>query len=187
MEGMETIADRYRRRADAFGAKVAAVPADRWSAQSPCEDWKALDVVKHVSETPGMFFGFVGADFVPPPPVDEDPVAAFESTRRQVIAALEDPSVAQKEFDGFMGRSTFEQGVDRFLSFDLVVHAWDLAQAAGLDDTMEPADIAALQEASKQFGDAIRGPGAFGPEVEPPAGADEQAKLLAFLGRTPVR
>ena len=28
--------------------KVAAVPEDRWSDQSPCEDWKARDVVRHV-------------------------------------------------------------------------------------------------------------------------------------------
>jgi hypothetical protein len=29
----------------------------------------------------------------------------------------------------------------------------------------------------------MRGPGAFGPELTPPPGADEQTKLLAFLGR----
>ena len=35
------------------------------------------------------------------------------------------------------------------------------------------------------MGDALRSPGAFGAEVEVPAGADEQQKMLAFLGRKP--
>jgi uncharacterized protein (TIGR03083 family) len=37
----------------------------------------------------------------------------------------------------------------------------------------------------RSLGDMMRSPQAFGPEVEAPAGADEQGRLLAFLGRTP--
>jgi hypothetical protein len=33
--------------------------------------------------------------------------------------------------------------------------------------------------------DAMRSPGAFGPEVEAPEGASGQDRLLAFLGRRP--
>ncbi len=33
------------------------------------------------------------------------------------------------------------------------------------------------------MGDALRNPRAFGPEIEVPAEADEQTKVLAFLGR----
>jgi hypothetical protein len=33
--------------------------------------------------------------------------------------------------------------------------------------------------------EAMRGPGAFGPEVEVPDDASDQDKLLAFLGRRP--
>jgi hypothetical protein len=29
----------------------------------------------------------------------------------------------------------------------------------------------------------MRGPGAFGAEIEPPPNADHQARVLAFLGR----
>src|SRR2546425_749697 len=38
----------------------------------------------------------------------------------------------------------------------------------------------------ESFGDAMRGPRAFGPAVEPPPDADDQGRLLAFLGRRPV-
>ena len=43
-----------------------------------------------------------------------------------------------------------------------------------------------LAEAIKGFpSEGMRGPGAFGPEITPPPGADEQTKVLAFLGRQP--
>ena len=50
---MTEISERYERLGDAFAAKIAAVPADRWSAPSPCRDWTAHDVVSHVVATPG--------------------------------------------------------------------------------------------------------------------------------------
>jgi uncharacterized protein (TIGR03083 family) len=31
-----------------FGAAVRAVTPDKWDAQSPCEQWKARDVVAHI-------------------------------------------------------------------------------------------------------------------------------------------
>ena len=180
---METIAQRFDRLAGTFAARIDAVPADRWDSPSPCEGWTALDVVRHVSETPGMFFQMIGGSFTPPPPVEDGPAAAFAATRTQVQAALDDPAVAGTEFDGFMGRSTFETAVDRFLNFDLVVHGWDLARAAGIDDTVEAQDLDRVEAASSQFGDALRAPGVFGPEVEPPSGASRQDRLMAFLGR----
>lgn len=45
---MSEVNDRYRRRADAFERKVAAVRPEQWSNQSPCEDWTARDVLGHV-------------------------------------------------------------------------------------------------------------------------------------------
>lgn len=48
---MSEVVDRYLRLADQFGARVEATPDDAGDNQSPCEDWKARDVVKHVVET----------------------------------------------------------------------------------------------------------------------------------------
>ena len=42
-------ADRFRRLADRFQTIVAAVPADRWDAPSPCDDWTVAEVVDHVA------------------------------------------------------------------------------------------------------------------------------------------
>jgi len=78
---------------------------------------------------------------------------------------------------------TFESAIDRFANFDLVVHRWDLARATGLDDTMPPDEVARLSSEVAGFGDAARSPGVFGPEIDVPADADPQTKLLGQLGR----
>jgi uncharacterized protein (TIGR03086 family) len=182
---MSEISERYARLSDAFAAKIAAVPRHAWANPSPCADWTARDVVRHVVETQGMFLGFVGRSLGEVPSVDEDPAGAFDAARAVVLADLEDPARAAAEFDGMFGRSTFEAAVDRFLNFDLVVHGWDLARATGLDDTIAPGDVARVREAADTFGEAMRGPRAFGPALDPPPGADAQDELLAFLGRKP--
>src|SRR5215212_10141920 len=105
---MSAIADRYRRLSDAFAATVAAVPADRWDDQSPCEDWRARDVVQHVVDSSGMFLGFVGKDLGEVPSVDEDPNAAVDHARGRIQAELDDPERATTTFQGLMGESTFE-------------------------------------------------------------------------------
>lgn len=180
-----SIAERYRRAAAGFTARVAATPPDRWSAASPCPGWSARDVVRHVVESHAMFRGFVGRETTGIPTVDDDPLAAWTASRDLVQAELDDPTAAAAEFDGFSGRTTFAEAVDRFLVFDLHVHGWDLARATGLPDRIDPEEVPRLLAAAESFGDAMRGPGAFGPAVEPPAGADAQDRLLAFLGRQP--
>jgi uncharacterized protein (TIGR03086 family) len=180
---MSEIADRYLRLSDTFAATVAAVPDDGWAAQSPCEDWDARRVVGHVVETQGMFLGFVGREVGDGPSVDEDPAAAWDHARRTVQAELDDPEKATAIFDGFAGPTTFEAAVDRFLCTDLVVHRWDLAQASGQDVQLAPADMDHVREAMAGLADQMRGPGAFGPELEPSPGADEQTAFLAYFGR----
>ena len=180
---MSATADRYRRLSDDFAATLAAVPDDRWSDPSPCPDWQARDVVRHVVGTSGMFLGFVGQDLGDGPSVDEDPAAAWDHARGRIQAELDDPERAAVEFEGFAGKSTLEAAVDRFLCTDLVVHRWDLARATGQELRIDPTEMATVRESMAPMADRMRGPGAFGPELEPPRDADEQTAFLAFFGR----
>jgi uncharacterized protein (TIGR03086 family) len=180
---MTEISDRYRGLSDAFAATIAGVPDDAWANQSPFEDWTARQVVGHVVESQGMFLGFVGEEVGDIPSVDDDPAAAWNAARSGVQAALDDPARADKEFDGFLGRSSFSAAIDRFLACDLVVHRWDVARATGQDETIDPRDAERVLEITQGFGDEFRGPGAFGPEISVPADADVQTRMLAFCGR----
>jgi uncharacterized protein (TIGR03086 family) len=182
---MSEISERYQRLGDAFAEKIAAVPADQWTNPSPCQDWTAKDVVAHVVQTQGMFLGFVGKELGAIPSAEDDPAGAWDAARAKVQAQLDDPEGAKAEFDGFSGRSTFEAAVDKFLNSDLVMHGWDLARATGQDEQMQPEDITRVHEYLAPMADVMRGPQAFGPEVEVGADASPQDKLLGFLGRTP--
>jgi uncharacterized protein (TIGR03086 family) len=181
---MTEYADRYRRNVAAFADTLRAVPDERWSAPSPCPDWTARDVVRHVVETQGVFEQLVGREMPPGPSVDDEPLGAFEHATGQIAAHLDDPELAQVEYEGMFGTSTFEKSVDQFLSGDLVMHRWDLGRAAGQDVALPPDEIDRAWEDTKVYGDKMRQQGAFGPEIEPAPDADEQTKLLNFLGRS---
>lgn len=180
---MSDIAARYARLASQFAAKVAAVPDERWSSPSPCDGWTALDVVAHVVETHGTFLALVGRESPEAPDARDDPVAAFDVVRRAVLADLQDPDRARETYEGPLGVKSFEWAIDRFQSFDLAVHGWDLARAAGLDEAMEPDEVERLMATAESWGDTARRSGVFGPAIEPSRDADPQTRLLAFLGR----
>ncbi len=179
-----TIADRYARLAEHFTRVVDAVPDDRWNAQSPCEEWTAIDVVRHVATTEAEMLGRM--PFAPDTADDlSDPLKAWPVVRDRIQAALENPDQAGHSYDGFFGPTTFEATIDSFFGMDLVVHAWDLARAAGLEK-FEPIDadeMATLHAEIAKLGDNVRQPGVFGPALDPPADADEQTRFLALIGR----
>jgi uncharacterized protein (TIGR03086 family) len=162
---------------------VAAVPADRWDRRSPCEDWTALDIVRHVIETHGLFLGLVGRQLGDIPAIEDGPSAAWEAARQVVQADLDDPERATAPYDGFSGRSSFEEAIDRFICFDLLIHGWDLARATGLDERLDAGEVRRVAAQADAFGDALRSPKTCGPALAPPPGVDEQTQLLAFLGR----
>lgn len=180
---MSEISQRYAGLAARFTDIVKAVPDNRWSSPSPCEGWTARDIVGHMVSTHGMFLGFIGLELGDIPSAENDPLAAWSAARDKVQAALDDPSKAEATFDGHFGTSALQDAIDRFICFDLIVHRWDLARATGGDQHLDPGEIRRLREDAAGFGDAMRSPGAFGPALEAPPGADEQTELLAFLGR----
>ena len=182
---MSEVADRYRKVAAAFTERVRAVPADAWDNPAPCEGWVARDVVRHLTEwVPALFFGTWGIEAPAVPSVDDDPVAAWEAVDGAIRAALDDPAIAGAERETRMGRSTFEQTLDMICTSDVLVHTWDLARATGLDETLDPDEVRRLFQGMAPMDAAIRGEH-FGPKVPVPDDADDQTKLLAFVGRKP--
>ena len=181
--GSETAADRYRRRAEVFTARVEAVPDDGWSNPTPCEGWTVAELVAHVAEAAGLFLGLVDREAPAGPSAADDPVGAWKASRDAIQAGLDDPEIAGLTYEGEMGQATFAMAIDRFASSDLVIHTWDLARATRQDERLDPDDVHEIFEAMKPADEMLRQPGAFGPKIEPPEGADEQTRFLAFLGR----
>lgn len=180
---MTEISERFRRVADGFTARANAVTADGWERPSPCEGWNARDVLAHLIGAAGMFLGRVGVELPAGASPDDDPVGAWETARDAVQAALDDPAIATREFESAMGTSTLEATIGRFGIGDVLVHTWDLARAAGLDERLDADEVHRLLLAMEPNDAMMRQGTAFGPRIDTPEDADEQTKLLAFTGR----
>jgi uncharacterized protein (TIGR03086 family) len=182
------LSERYRRLAAAFTATAAAVPAAAWDDPSPCEGWDARDVVRHLVDwLPAFFFDQWGLDRPEIPSVDTDPVGAWVALRDALEAALDDPDIAgRRREDEHLGELSFADAIATVALPDILVHTWDLARAAGLDDTLDPEEVEIVAAGIGTFDDTpMRASGHFGPAVELPAGAGAQDRLLAFMGRHP--
>jgi uncharacterized protein (TIGR03086 family) len=180
---MTDVQDRYRQVASGFDAAVRAVTPGKWEAQSPCEQWRARDVVGHVVEGHrSVIAGVKGGD---PKPLgaDEDPRRAWEDATRAIDEITGDPEASAKEIDGPAGRMPAGQIIGQFVSMDLLVHTWDLARAVGTDEHLDGDSVHHAYEALKPMDAMIHQPNFFGPKLEPPPGADLQTEFLYFLGR----
>ena len=179
----ERPADRYRRLSTTFAGTVGAVPPEAWGNASPCAGWTATDVLRHVIDSELGLLRRTGLDVPDGPAVDGEPVAAWALTRDVVQAVLDDPARAGTEYEAFGRATTVAATFSTFMAVDLVVHRWDIAQAAGVDTAIPAADVAFARTFTERMGDLARTSGAFGPALPVPDGADEQTSLLALLGR----
>jgi uncharacterized protein (TIGR03086 family) len=178
--------DLYRRALDGFDRVISQVPEDRWEAQSPCTEWKAVDVAGHVIGVQGFVTGgLTGESRAAGLSVREvagpDPVASWSEARKSLEAAAGAPGALDTVIKTPFG----EMPVDTFLGIivlDALTHTWDLARATGLDDTLDPELVSIAFERIRPLDAAIRGAN-FGPKLEAPEDSDEQTQLMAFLGR----
>jgi uncharacterized protein (TIGR03086 family) len=181
---MTAISDRYRRLSQRFTDLIAEVPADQWAAPSPCDGWSARDVLDHVVTTEASFLG--GMPFAPDPADDlTDLHVGWAAVRARIQAALDTPAQADHAYDGYFGPTTFAATADRFYSFDLVAHCWDIAKATGMHayEVIDSAEIEKCRADFAELEESMRQPGLLGPVLDVPADATAQSAFIAWLGR----
>jgi len=188
VRAMSEMTERFERAAGGFDQTIRSVPSDKWGAPSPCERWTARDVVGHVvrnyrtmatqgggGEAPGTGTAEMG--------VDEDPVEAWTAAYHRMQTLTRDPEALARPVPGPGGTVPLEQAMGTLISMDTNVHKWDLARAAGVDETLDPELVQMTRQMLEPMDAMIRRDGVFGPKLDPPPGADEQTSLLYFLGR----
>ena len=178
----QEVIDRVTKLVWDFDKRVQAAPADAWSADSPCDDWKARDVAIHVTDNlSGIGNGLQGKEGKNVGP-DDDIVAAWNEARDTFLGAVSSSDLSQT-LPGPFGPMPAEQLIGRLISTDVLVHTWDLARATGGDEQLDQDAVAGAYSGLKPMDAMIRMPGVFGAKVDAPEGADLQTEFLCFLGR----
>ena len=178
------VLDRYIQLAAAFGSVVDTLPRDAWNLPSACEDWTGRDVLAHVVGTQRGFLRSRGIELDADPALDDDPVAGWHAHDEEMRRLLADESVTSLEYDGVFGRTTVGATVVSFYGFDLLVHRWDLAQAADRDVRFTEEELDLIETALPGFGEHLYDDGVCKPAVPVAEDADRQARVLARLGRS---
>jgi len=179
------VAQRFRRVAGRFTDAVQCVPADSWDNPAPCEGWVARDVVRHLVEwVPSFLRGGAGLELAPGPSADDDPVGAWLALGGALQAVLDDAGLSARELTNeHTGRHRVDDAIGMFVLGDVLIHTWDLARAAGLDETLDAGEVHRMVVGLEPLGDALSLSGHYAARVELPSGADEQTRLLALTGR----
>ena len=178
-------AERFRTVAAAFTERVDGVGPDGWDAPTPCEGWRARDVVRHLVEwMPAFLEASGGPSLTVRSDVDTDPGAAWRELRDGLQALLDDPAVAGSELSHpRAGTHRFDAGIDTFFTGDVFMHTWDLARATGQPEQLDEVVAAEMLAGMEPIDERLRQSGHYGPKVEPPPGADATTRLMAFVGR----
>lgn len=174
---------RHRRACDGFARVAHAVPPDAWTAQSPCSDWNARDVVEHV-------IGF--HDFLLLRPLGvralrprEGPAARWDATSSSLYTALAVDGVLDRATDLPGGGTSSPRSMLDALTTDVLIHTWDLARATQVRADLDDA-LCARAFAAAKASDFRRADGMIGAEVTTAADASATDKLVAFYGRDPA-
>jgi uncharacterized protein (TIGR03086 family) len=183
--------ERYRLAQDGFDAVLAAVPADRWEAPSACAEWTVRDVAGHVIWAQWQMRSWATGESDPPaagapgsphpaPVAGDDPLAAWRAARAEAVAVLTGEALGRTVSITGIGQVPLIAVVPLLVT-DTVAHTWDIGHALGMAVEVDPRLVAVAFDWARSY--AVRRPGFFGPELDPPDGADEQTRLLAYLGR----
>jgi uncharacterized protein (TIGR03086 family) len=181
--------DQFERALDYTTEVVDTVQPDDSGKPTPAKEWNVHKLAEHMlyelKWVPDMVGGVTIAEVGSK---HEAPLtdSAFVATWRTAADAARH-AVRAADLQGTVHMSAGDTTVDEYLqqiSFELLIHSWDLATAIGqnlrfTDEVAQAAYDYAFQHAAEWSQ-----VGLFAPPVSVPESADLQTKLLALTGRT---
>lgn len=169
----------------AFDAVVQRTDPSAWQNATPCEGWTAVDLLEHQCAVLNgvTAVASTGAMAAPTPPADmSDPSAVWQTTRDNVLEALDKSGVLAQQGPFWFGAETVDDMIG-IVKWDPVTHAWDLAQAVGEAHGLDDALVQACHEVVAPLSDMLVDSARTGPVVEIAADAPVLDRYLALVGR----
>jgi uncharacterized protein (TIGR03086 family) len=196
----ELLLDRFGAASEGFARRLRAVRPGQWANATPCSQWSVSDLVNHMARGNLNYAllaqGGSAEEFLRLREADalgDDPVAAFGQSTAQFLAAFSEPGALDRAIDYPLGAALGRQLVSIRVT-DSVVHTWDLARAAGLDEELDPNLVDwVLASLASTFSGMAESPVAAvtthrffaRPPAGGPAPASPQDRLLHLMGRSP--
>jgi uncharacterized protein (TIGR03086 family) len=177
---------------DFFGGAVRQLSAADWDRASPCQGWRALDVLGHVGQATRFGTALLQGARPEWSPV-EPPGALVEGGPEAWWTGLAGPAREavsgvdlSREVDSPAGRRSIGAGLS-FPALDLYIHGWDIARSGGADLVIPaPAIEFAHAVIDPVPEDRVRNGRVFAAARPAPAGATESQAFLAWTGRDPA-
>lgn len=182
--------DAHRRAGAHFGELVHRIGDDQWELPTPCADWTVRDLVNHVTAEDlwtaplldGRTIAEVG-DVYDGDVLGDEPVASWDAAVGGALEATSVEGVTGRTVHLSFGDAPATEYLDQLIA-DHLVHAWDLAQAIGADDRMDPELVHGCAAWFDTVEDVYRQAGAIGARPAVAPDADAQTRLLARFGRS---
>jgi uncharacterized protein (TIGR03086 family) len=158
-----------------------------WGSPTPCSDWDARALVRHIVNGNLILTAPVVGDLTPDWETDrlgDDPAAAFRTTSAAFSSALSAPDALTRTYDSVLGTEPGTSLVRMRVS-ELLVHGWDLARTLGRPTDLLP-DLAEPVLAYWQAGltDVPRDGMPFDDAKPVRTDASATDRLAAYLGRS---
>jgi uncharacterized protein (TIGR03086 family) len=176
-----------------YDSRLIGVRPDQWGLPTPCEKWTVKDLADHIVGgnrfSPPLLAGGSAAEAVGIARSGDfsgDPVEIYRQSAVAQRAAFAAPDALAVRVHHPLGQVSGKRFAG-MRTFDLLVHAWDLARATGGDEQL-PADLVAGVLALMQpVAAGLAGSGAFGQGASGtlPDDAPAQHRLLDLAGRRP--
>ena len=148
---------------------------------TPCSEFTVDELTEHLLDTLVSLGEMAGAELSRPEGVDAE-------ERVAVLAAEVIEAWRRRGLDG-LARSPFGEApapvLAGIVAVELLVHAWDFAQATGAVITVSDEVVAFVTGLAERVVPGARGR-AFADEAPAPAEADALTRLAAYTGRTPL-
>ncbi|MCV7381352.1 TIGR03086 family protein [Mycobacterium alsense] len=166
-----------------FGSLVLVRRADL-AAPTPCAGWDLRRLLRHVSTSLTDVTDVLrGVDPPSGPRSGADPVAAVRSGTVDFLLAASAPGRRCE----VAGRSLPSGIVVSVGALEMVLHAWDIAQACRVDRPISPDVASSLLCISPPLAEAGLAGHVFAEPLPSPATATPSDQLLALFGRRPGR
>ena len=167
---------------------VAKLTPEQAELATPCDQWTVHELIAHMCGSVQMVAGALGGQAPPsemPDFLAGGPAAGWAAASAALEAAATPDALAAKHQMPF-GEVPGEMAV-AVIAADGITHAWDLAQATGIEhgisDELAAFALQAWQPVVPAEGRTGDG---FKAVVEVPAGASVVDQLAGYTGRTPL-